>query len=435
MRRALVALLALLPLVAVLTAFASSTGFGGANIPQGLSIQYVSSSPTFVLPVDNQGYSTVTVTVSVNGQAVNVTLPPYSYKLLQVQLAQGRNTIVLGNERLTVVYNYSQSAVNPTAYINGSANVIAVNARPGQALTFFVTANLPSQYYYLSPLQPVTDMEVGPQYSAFYQLVSANEVQYGVVVPQGIAQGLYTVYFPIQVMGVVKVNSTVYYQPVGFTWALAVINVSYGISPFSSTNSTKPFGSGELAQFVIKGFNPNSRYYVVTSSGSYEVGLMSAQYTVMGQSASVTYFGSSLQVAVGSDGIVVYIPNYSGPVQLSTSPVPATTSTSTTTSSTTTTSTATSSTTTTTTSTSTSSTTTTTTSTSTTTSSTTTTTSAATATTTSSSTTSTASAAPAQTTPPTVTPQVSGQSSALTYVVIGVIVIIVVVAAVLLLRR
>ena len=431
MRRALVALLALLPLVAVLTAFASSTGFGGANIPQGLSIQYVSSSPTFVLPVDNQGYSTVTVTVSVNGQAVNVTLPPYTYKLLQVQLAQGRNTIVLGNERLTVVYNYSQSAVNPTAYINGSANVIAVNARPGQALTFFVTADLPSQYYYLSPLQPVTDMEVGPQYSAFYQLVSANEVQYGVVVPQGIAQGLYTVYFPIQVMGVVKVNSTVYYQPVGFTWALAVINVSYGISPFSSTNSTKPFGSGELAQFVIKGFNPNSRYYVVTSSGSYEVGLMSAQYTVMGQSASVTYFGSSLQVAVGSDGIVVYIPNYSGPVQLSTSPVSTTTSTSTTTSSTTTTSTATSSTTTTSTSTSTSSTTTTTTTTSTTTSSTTTTT----ATTTTSSTTPTASTTPAQATPPTVTPQVSNQSNTLTYVVIGVIVIIVVVAAVLLLRR
>ena len=436
MRKVLVALLALLPLLAVLTTFASSTGFGGANIPHGLDIQYVSTSPTFVLPVDNQGYSTVTVTVSVNGQSMDVTLPPYSYKLLQVQLAQGRNTITVGNEMLTVVYNYSQNAVDPTAYINGSANVITVNARPGEALTFFVTADLPSQYDYLSPLQPVTDMEVGPQYSAFYQLISANEVQYGVVVPQGIAQGLYTVYFPIQVIGAVKVNSTVYYEPVGFTWALAVVNVSYGISPFSSTNSTKPFGSGELAQFVIQGFNPDNHYYIITSSGSYEVGLMTAQYNVMGQPASVTYFGSSLEVAVGSNGIVVYIPNYSGPVQLSTSPVATTTTTTSTTSSTTTTTTTSSTTTTSTTTTTTSSTTTTTSTTSTTTSSTTTTTSTTTvSTTTTNSTTSSASVTPAQTTPPTVTVPVSGSSNNLTYVVIGVVVIIVVVAAVLLLRR
>ena len=424
-------------MLAVLTALASDTGFGGANIPQGLSIQYVSGSPTFVLPVDNQGYSTVSIAVSVNGQAIDVTLPPYSYKLLQVQLAQGKNTITVGSENLVVVYNYSQNAVNPTAYINGSANVITVNARPGQALTFFVTANLPSQYDYLSPLQPVTDMETGPQYSAFYQLISANEVQYGVVIPQGIAQGLYTVYFPIQVIGAVKVNSTVYYEPVGFTWALAVINVSYGISPFSSTNSTKPFGSGELAQFVIQGFNPDNHYYVITTSGSYEVGLMNAQYTVMGQPASVTYFGSSLEVAVGSDGIVVYIPNYSGPVQLSTSPVATTTSTtSTTSSSTTTTSTSSTTTTTsTTTATTTSSTTTSTsTATSTTTSSTTTATSTTTVTTTNTTST-TVSTTPSQTTPPTVTAPVSSSSSTLTYIVIGVIVVIVVVAAVLLLRR
>ena len=433
MRKALVALLAILPLLTVLVAFASNTGFGGANIPYGLSIEYISTSPTFMLPVDNQGYSTVSVSVSVNGQTMNVTLPPYSYKLLQVQLTQGKNVITVGNERLAVVYNYSQNAVNPTTYINGSANVITVNARPGEALTFFVTANLPSQYDYLSPLQPVTDMEVGPQYSAFFQLISTNEVQYGVVVPQNIAQGLYTVYFPIQVWGVVKVNSTVYYEPVGFTWALAVVNVSYGLSPFSSTNSTKPFGSGELAQFVLQGFNPDNHYYVITSSGSYEVGLMTAQYNVMGQSASVTYFGSSLEVAVGSNGIVVYIPNYSGPVQLSTSPV-ATTTTTSTTSSTTTTTTTTSTTTISTTSTTTSSTTTTTmtSTTSTTTSSTTTTTVTSTTT---SSTTSPVSVTPTQTTPPTVTVPVSSSSSTLTYVVIGVIVIIVIVVAVLLLRR
>ena len=435
MRKSVIALLALFPLLAVLVAFASDTGFGGANIPQGLSIQYVSSSPIFVLPVDNQGYSTVTVAVSVNGQAISVTLPPYSYKLLQVQLAQGRNTIAVGDETLTVVYNYSQNAVNPTAYINGSANVITVNARPGQALTFFVTANLPSQYDYLSPLQPVTDMETGPQYSAFYQLISANEIQYGVVVPQGIAQGVYTVYFPIQVIGAVKVNSTVYYEPVGFTWALAVINVSYGISPFSSTNSTKPFGNGELAQFVIQGFNPDNHYYVITSSGSYEVGLMTAQYNVMGQPASVTYFGSSLEVAVGSDGIVVYIPNYSGPVQLSTSPVATTTATSTTSSTTTTTTTSSTTTTSTTTTTTTSSTTTTTSTTSTTTSSTTATTSTTTVTPMTNTTTTTASIAPTQTTPPTVTVPTSSSSSTMTYVVIGIIVIIVIVAAVLLLRR
>ena len=434
MRKALVALLALLPLLAALTALASDTGFGGANIPYGLSIQYVSSSPTFVLPVDNQGYTTLSVTVSVDGQAMDVTLPPYSYKLLQVQLAQGRNTITVGNEMLTVVYNYSQNAVDPTAYINGSASVITVNARPGEALTFFVTANLPSQYDYLSPLQPVTDMETGPQYSAFYQLISANEVQYGVVVPQDVAQGLYTVYFPIQVIGAVKVNSTLYYEPVGFTWALAVINVSYGISPFSSTNSTEPFGSGELAQFVIQGFNPDSHYYIITSSGSYGVGLMTAQYTVMGQPVSVTYFGSSLEVALGSDGIVVYIPNYSGPVQLSTSPVATTTSTTSTTSSATTTS-STSSTTTTSTTTTTTTSSTTTTTTSTTTASTTTTTSTTTVTSTStSSTTSSASVTPTQTTPPTVTVPVSSSSNNLTYVVIGVIVIIVIVAAVLLRR-
>ena len=424
--------LALLPLTLAALAVAYSVGLGGANLPQGLDISYVSSSPTFVLPVNNQGYSAVTVTVTVDGQATNVTLPPYSYKLVDVQLEQGLNVITLGNEKLYVNYTYDADAADPTAIINGSQYAFVTSAKPGQSLIFVVTANIPNNDF-LEPIMPVTDMEVGPEYSTFYQLVPPNEVIYGVTVPQGIAQGLYTVYFPIEVEGYVKAGNTYVQKNVGFTWALAIINVSYGLSPFSNTNSTRPFGTGELAQFVVPGFNPYTTYYVDTTSGNYKVGLMSGQYNVFGYSAAVSYFGSSqLEVAIGANGIVVYIPNYSGPVQLSTSPVIITT-TSTTSSTTTTSSTSSTSTTASTTTTmTTSSTTTTTSTTSSTTSSTTTTTSTTTVTTTSSTTSSVTST---QTTPPTVTVPVSSSSSTLTYVVIGVIVIIVVVAAVLLLRR
>jgi hypothetical protein len=419
------------------------TNPGNANVPNGLTITYNSSTPTFTLPVVNQGYGPVEVSLTVNGQSYSLSLAPYSFQLVNVSLTPGLNTVYLGREVLLVNYVPSSSAISEPATINGSKGVVVVqNVKPGSYLYFSVSVELPSGSYYLSPLPSVTDMEKGPQYSAGYQLLSSNTVMYAVMVPSGIAQGLYSVYFPIQIMGSVKVsNSTYALLPVGYSWAVAILNVTYGLKPFSSSNSTVSYNGGTLAQFVIPDFNSSRTYYVIAGGNVYQVGEMSASFSVYGMPSSVTYYGSNtVQVAYSSDGLLVFVPNYSGPVLLSASPTVTTSTTSTTTTST--------STTTTTTTTTTSSTTTTTTS-----STTTTTTSSVqtsttyTASTTSTTTTSTTSGVtnttvviittPTTSTQSPTTPTATSSSSLpLTEIVIGAVVVVVIIAAaVLLLRR
>ncbi|MCG2888705.1 MAG: hypothetical protein L7H11_05040 [Sulfolobales archaeon] len=406
------------------------TSPGGANVPNGLAITYNSSTPTFTLPIVNQGYEPVEVSLTVNGQSSSLSLAPYSFQLVNVSLTPGLNTVSLGEEVLKVDYVPSSSAVSEPATINGSKGVVVVqNVRPGSYLYFSVSVELPSGSYYLSPLPPVTDMEQGPQYSVGYQQLSSNTVMYAVIVPSGIAQGLYSVYFPIQVIGSVKVsNSTYALLPVGYSWAVAILNVTYGLKPISNSNSTVSYNGGTLAQFVIPDFNSSRTYYVIAGGNVYQVGEMSASFNVYGMSSSVTYYGSeTVQVAYSSDGLLVFVPNYSGPVQLSTSPTAVTSTTSATTTSTSTTTT-----TTTTTATTTSSVQTSTTSTVSTTSTTTTsTTSGVTNTTVVIITTPTTS-----TQTPTTPTATSSSSLPLTEIVIGAVVVVVIIAAaVLLLRR
>jgi hypothetical protein len=429
---ALTALAFALPLTA-----SATTNPGGANVPNGLAITYNSSTPTFTLPVVNQGYEPAEVSLTVHGQSYSLSLAPYSFQLVNVSLTPGLNTVSLGEEVLKVNYVPSSSAISEPATINGSKGVVVVqNVRPGSYLYFSVSVELPSSSYYLSPLPPVTDMEQGPQYSVGYQQLSSNAVMYAVIVPSGIAQGLYSVYFPIQIIGSVKVsNSTYALLPVGYSWAVAILNVTYDLKPFSDSNSTVSYNGGTLAQFVIPGFNSSRTYYVIAGGNVYQVGEMSASFNVYGMSSSVTYYGSeTVQVAYSSDGLLVFVPNYSGPVQLSTSPTATTSTTSTTTTSTSTTTT----TRTTTTSTST---------TSTTSSTTTTTTSSVQTSTTSTTTTSTTSGVtnttvviittPITSTQSPTTPTATSSSSLpLTEIVIGAVVVVVIVAAaVLLLRR
>ena len=422
----------------------ATTNPGGANVPNGLTITYNSTTPTFTLPVVNQGYEPVKVSLMVNGQGYSLSLAPYSFQLVNVSLTPGLNTISLGKGVLKVNYVPSSSAISEPATINGSKGVVVVqNVKPGSYLYFSVSVKLPSSSYYLSPLPPVTDMERGPQYSVGYQQLSSNTVMYAVIVPSGIAQGLYSVYFPIQIIGSVKVsNSTYALLPVGYSWAVAILNVTYGLKPVSNSNSTVSYNGGTLAQFVIPDFNSSRTYYVIAGGNVYQLGEMSAFFNLYGMSSSVTYYGSNtVQVAYSSDGLLVFVPNYSGPVQLSTSPT-ATTSTT----STTTTSTSTTTTTTTTTTTSTSTTTTTSSTTTTTTSSvqTSTTTTVATASMTTTSTTNgvTNTTVVITTTPttstqsPTTPTATSSSSLPLTEIVIGAVVVVVIIAAaVLLLRR
>jgi len=309
------------------------TNPGGANVPNGLAITYNSTAPSFTLPVVNQGYEPVEVSLTVNGQSYSLSLAPYSFQLVNVSLTPGLNTVSLGKEVLKVNYVPSSSAVSEPATINGSKGVVVVqNVRPGSYLYFSVSVELPSSSYYLSPLPPVTDMEQGPQYSVGFQQLSSNTVMYAVIVPSGIAQGLYSVYFPIQIIGSVKVsNSTYALLPVGYSWAVAILNVTYGLKPFSNSNSTVSYNGGTLAQFVIPDFNSSRTYYVIAGGNVYQVGEMSASFNVYGMSSSVTYYGSdTVQVAYSSDGLLVFVPNYSGPVQLSTSPTATTSTTSTT---------------------------------------------------------------------------------------------------------
>ncbi|MGC9104868.1 MAG: hypothetical protein ACP5HQ_00325 [Thermoprotei archaeon] len=410
---------------------------GQANMPV-ITLTYVSSTPQFPVPVNNQGYTPSNAVISVNGQQQEVALQPYSYSIVNVSLSQGANVIQLGRERLLVTYNYSSNAVNPTAYINGSKQLIVVqNVRPGSYLYFKLTVSLPSNAF-LDPRPPVTDMEVGPTYSAFFNynpMSAPNVVNYAVYVPPGISQGLYQVYFPVNVVSYVEVSGVYVQQQVGFTWAVAFINVTYGLAPFSQTNSTKPVGAGELAQFVIPNFDATKTYYLIAGSQVYQIGPLTTSFNVYGYTGTATYYGSSrVEVAYSSNGVLVYVPNYQGPVSLSTSP--------TTTVTTTTTSTTTSTTTTATTTTSTTSTTTTsTTSTTTTTSSASTTTTATQSSTTSTTTTNTTTTTvivPSTTTPvSSVTPSATTTSPSfpITYAVVGAVIVIVIVAAVALLLR
>jgi hypothetical protein len=404
------------------------TNPGGANVPNGLVITYNSTAPSFTLPVVNQGYEPVEVSLTVNGQSYSLSLAPYTFQLVNVSLTPGLNTVSLGEEVLKVNYVPSSSAISEPATINGSRGVVVVqNVKPGSYLYFSVSVELPSSSYYLSPLPPVTDMEQGPQYSVSFQQLSSNTVMYAVIVPSGIAQGLYSVYFPIQIIGSVKVsNSTYALLPVGYSWAVAILNVTYGLKPFSNSNSTVSYNGGTLAQFVIPDFNSSGTYYVIAGGNVYQVGEMSASFNVYGMPSSVTFYGSNtVQVAYSSDGLLVFVPNYSGPVLLSTSPTTTTSTTSTTTTST-------STTTTTTTTTTTSSVQTSTTSTASTTSTTTTsTTSGVTNTTVVIITTPTTS-----TQSPTTPTATSSSSLPLTEIVIGAVVVVVIIAAaVLLLRR
>ena len=406
------------------------TNPGGANVPNGLVITYNSSAPSFTLPVVNQGYEPVEVSLTVNGQSYSLSLAPYSFQLVNVSLTPGLNTVSLGEEVLKVDYVPSSSAVSEPATINGSKGVVVVqDVKPGSYLYFSVSVELPSSSYYLSPLPPVTDMEQGPQYSVGFQQLSSNTVMYAVIVPSGIAQGLYSVYFPIQIIGSVKVsNSTYALLPVGYSWAVAILNVTYGLKPFSNSNSTVSYNGGTLAQFVIPDFNSSRTYYVIAGGNVYQVGEMSASFNVFGMPSSVTYYGSNtVQVAYSSDGLLVFVPNYSGPVLLSASPTAVTSTTSTTTTSTSTTTTTSSTTTTTTSSVQTSTT--------------------YTVSTTSTTTTSTTSGVtnttvviittPTTSTPSPTTPTATSSSSLpLTEIVIGAVVVVVIIAAaVLLLRR
>jgi Predicted solute binding protein len=418
------------------------TNPGGANVPNGLVITYNSSTPTFTLPVVNQGYEPVEVSLTVNGQSYSLSLSPYSFQLVNASLTPGLNTVSLNKEVLKVDYVPSSSAISGPATINGSKGVVVVqNVKPGSYLYFSVSVKLPSSSYYLSPLPPVTDMEQGPQYSVGFQQMSSNTIMYAVIVPSGIAQGLYSVYFPIQIIGSVKVsNSTYALLPVGYSWAVAILNVTYGLKPFSNSNSTVSYNGGTLAQFVIPDFNSSRTYYVIAGGNVYQVGEMSASFNVYGMSSSVTYYGSDkVQVAYSSDGLLVLVPNYSGPVQLSTSPTIATSTTSTTTTSTSTTTTSTTTTTTTTSSTTTTTTTTTTSSVQTSTTSTVSTTSTTTTSTTSGVTNTTVvmvTTPTTSTTSPTTPTATSSYSLPLTEIVIGAVVVVVIIAAaVLLLRR
>jgi hypothetical protein len=154
-------LLALTALVFTLTLTVSAiTNPGGANVPNGLAINYNSSTPTFPLPVVNQGYEPVEVSLTVNGQSYSLSLAPYSFQLVNVSLTPGLNTVSLGEEVLKVNYVPSSSAISEPATINGSKGVVVVqDVKPGSYLYFSVSVKLPSDSYYLSPLPPVTDME------------------------------------------------------------------------------------------------------------------------------------------------------------------------------------------------------------------------------------------------------------------------------------
>jgi len=206
----------------------------GMNPPQ-IVLPTSTGSATYSLILINSRDSPAKVPVYLDSSLyTTVTLQPYSYKVLNLNLDTGLHEIQANGETFYVNVTQVSSAINGEMTLNGSANVYVFNAQPGHIYKVYysMTSSLSSlsqvYAYFVSNLDNNWYGDVVCQASP-----SGTTGSVIFAVPQDIAQGLYYIYL---YRGYEGYSNNVSY-PAAYVYGLIIVNVSYGIPTTLSTPS------------------------------------------------------------------------------------------------------------------------------------------------------------------------------------------------------
>jgi hypothetical protein len=206
----------------------------GMNPPQ-IVLPTSTGSATYSLILINSRDSPAQVPVYLDSSLyTTVTLQPYSYKVLNLNLNTGLHEIQANGETFYVNVTQVSSAINGEMTLNGSANVYVFNAQPGHIYKVYY-----SMTSSLSSLSQVYAYFVSNLANNWYGDVVCQASPSGTTgsvifaVPQDIAQGLYYIYL---YRGYEGFSNNVSY-PAAYVYGLIIVNVSYGIPTTLSTPS------------------------------------------------------------------------------------------------------------------------------------------------------------------------------------------------------
>lgn len=206
----------------------------GMNPPQ-IVLPTSTGSATYSLIIINSRDSPAQVPVYLDSSLyTTVTLQPYSYKVLNLNLNTGLHEIEANGETFYVNVTQVPNAINGEMTLNGSANVYVFNAQPGHIYKVYY-----SMTSSLSSLSQVYAYFVSNLANNWYGDVVCQASPSGTTgsvifaVPQDIAQGLYYIYL---YRGYEGFSNNVSY-PAAYVYGLIIVNVSYGIPTTLSTPS------------------------------------------------------------------------------------------------------------------------------------------------------------------------------------------------------
>jgi hypothetical protein len=205
----------------------------GMNPPQ-IVLPTSTGSATYSLILINSRDSPAQVPVYLDSSLyTTVTLQPYSYKVLNLNLNTGLHEIQANGETFYVNVTQVNNAINGEMTLNGSANVYVFNAQPGHI--YKVYYNITSSLSSLSSPGGsfVSNLANNPNGSVVCQSPFGTTGSVIFAVPQDIAQGLYYIYL---YRGYEGFSNNVSY-PAAYVYGLIIVNVSYGIPTTLSTPS------------------------------------------------------------------------------------------------------------------------------------------------------------------------------------------------------
>jgi hypothetical protein len=296
----------------------------GMNPPQ-IVLPTSTGSAIYSLILINSRDSPAQVPVYLDSSLyTTVTLQPYSYKVLNLNLNTGLHEIQANGETFYVNVTQVNSAINGEMTLNGSANVYVFNAQPGHIYKVYY-----SMTSSLSSLSQVYAYFVSNLANNWYGDVVCQASPSGTTgsvifaVPQDIAQGLYYIYL---YRGYEGFSNNVSY-PAAYVYGLIIVNVSYGIPTTLSTPSlfsengvtfevqnvsgytylqiNYPFNEENMYTITVYTTSGTQTYTITnTSGGSYSLpGAPSGSY-------NAEVYGISLPWAFSNGSITLKLPQF-----------------------------------------------------------------------------------------------------------------------------
>ncbi|MEJ2770821.1 MULTISPECIES: hypothetical protein [unclassified Stygiolobus] len=296
----------------------------GMNPPQ-IVLPTSTGSATYSLILINSRDSSAQVPVYLDSSLyTTVTLQPYSYKVLNLNLNTGLHEIQANGETFYVNVTQVNSAINGDMTLNGSANVYVFNAQPGHIYKVYynVTSSLSSlSQVYASFVSNLANNWYGDVVCQASPSGTTGSVIFAV--PQDIAQGLYYIYL---YRGYEGFSNNVSY-PAAYVYGLIIVNVSYGIPTTLSTPSlisengvtlevqnvsgytylqiNYPFDEENMYTITVYTTSGTQTYTITnTSGGSYSLpGAPSGSY-------SAEVYGVSVPWAFSNGSITLKLPQF-----------------------------------------------------------------------------------------------------------------------------